>query len=217
MRLNYVIVLFIFIILLFEINIRKLNNQSDLDLLLNCNTRKTDDLIKPQLFNIAMERAPYNNQISPLFFKNETSPIIYGVIEQMNFSSLRYYEQEEVWTIKYEIKKKQSHFSRSDNNNVSKHFKIPLKPGETNIKYYNYLILFNKHTFKLVTVDAGTRMIKELQCKYKNIAYEIVMLYLSLCIQCQTKQNVPRKGIVVNPIISSESFEKMYTTMAVKI
>ncbi|XP_025198291.1 KRAB-A domain-containing protein 2-like [Melanaphis sacchari] len=47
-------------------------------------------------------------------------------------------------------------------------------------------------------------MIKELQCKYKNITYEIVMLYLSLCIQCQTKQKAPRKGIVVKPIISSE-------------
>ncbi|XP_025198890.1 KRAB-A domain-containing protein 2-like, partial [Melanaphis sacchari] len=30
------------------------------------------------------------------------------------------------------------------------------------------------------------------------------MLYLSLCIQCQTKQKAPRKGIVVKPIISSE-------------
>ncbi|XP_060845364.1 KRAB-A domain-containing protein 2-like [Rhopalosiphum padi] len=49
-----------------------------------------------------------------------------------------------------------------------------------------------------------TRMIKELQCKYKNIIYEIVMLYLSLCIQCQTKQKAPRKGIVVKPLISSE-------------
>ena len=62
-----------------------------------------------------------------------------------------------------------------------------------------YLILFNKH---IQTGHGGrTRMIKELLCKDTNITYEIVMLYLSLCIQCQTKQKAPRKGIVVKPII----------------
>uniref|UniRef100_A0A2S2PCC0 KRAB-A domain-containing protein 2 n=1 Tax=Schizaphis graminum TaxID=13262 RepID=A0A2S2PCC0_SCHGA len=85
---------------------------------------------------------------------------------------------------------------------------VPLKPGETNIKYY----VKNEELFDIIQqthIQTGhgghTRMIKELQCKYKNITYEIVMLYLSLCIQCQIKQKAPIKGIVVKPIVSSES------------
>lgn len=51
-----------------------------------------------------------------------------------------------------------------------------------------------------------TRMMSELQLqnKFKNIAYEVVMLFLSVCVQCQTKQKVPKKGIVIKPNISRE-------------
>ncbi|XP_053309752.1 KRAB-A domain-containing protein 2-like [Spea bombifrons] len=47
-------------------------------------------------------------------------------------------------------------------------------------------------------------MLKELQVKYKNITYEVVMLYLNLCKQCQMKHSAPKKGIVVKPMVSSE-------------
>ena len=61
---------------------------------------------------------------------------------------------------------------------------VPLKPGETNIQYYVtngelFSILSETHT----RIGHGwkTRMLKELQNKYKNITYEVVMLYLNLC------------------------------------
>ncbi|XP_067140873.1 KRAB-A domain-containing protein 2-like [Centruroides vittatus] len=84
---------------------------------------------------------------------------------------------------------------------------VPLKPGETNIQYYVtndelFSILSETHTR---TGHGGrTRMLKELQVKYKNITYEVVMLYLNLCKQCQIKHSAPKKGIVVKPTISSE-------------
>ncbi|XP_057654773.1 KRAB-A domain-containing protein 2-like [Diorhabda carinulata] len=83
----------------------------------------------------------------------------------------------------------------------------PLKPGETNIQYYVtneelYSILHETHT--RIGHGGRIRMLKELQAKYKNITYEVVMLYLNLCKQCQMKYSAPKKGIVVKPMVSSE-------------
>ncbi|XP_015600310.1 KRAB-A domain-containing protein 2-like [Cephus cinctus] len=82
----------------------------------------------------------------------------------------------------------------------------PLKPGKTNIQCYVtneelFSILYGTH----IRIGHGgrTRMLKELQVKYKNITYEVVMLYLNLCKQCQMKHSAPKKGIVVKPIVSS--------------
>ncbi|XP_023288360.1 KRAB-A domain-containing protein 2 [Orussus abietinus] len=84
---------------------------------------------------------------------------------------------------------------------------VPLKPGKTNIQYYVtneelYSILYETH----IRIGHGgrTRMLKELQVKYKNITYEVVMLYLNLCKQCQMKHSAPKKGIVAKPMVSSE-------------
>lgn len=49
-----------------------------------------------------------------------------------------------------------------------------------------------------------TRMLKELQKKCKNITTEIIMIYLNLCETCQKKSKVPKKGLVVRPILSKE-------------
>lgn len=49
-----------------------------------------------------------------------------------------------------------------------------------------------------------TRMLKLLQNKYKNITYEVVMLHLNLCRQCQIKHSTPNKDIVVKRMISSK-------------
>ncbi|XP_023237752.1 KRAB-A domain-containing protein 2-like [Centruroides sculpturatus] len=49
-----------------------------------------------------------------------------------------------------------------------------------------------------------TRMLKEFQLKYKNITYEVAMLYLNLCKQCQMKNSTPERGIVVKPMVSLE-------------
>lgn len=64
---------------------------------------------------------------------------------------------------------------------------VPLKAGETNIQYYvkNDIIYFPKLTSELQN------------CKYnKNIIYEVVMLYLNLCKQCQRKTLVHLKEVV---------------------
>jgi hypothetical protein len=84
---------------------------------------------------------------------------------------------------------------------------VPLKPGETNIQYY----VTNDELFNILSethIRTGhggrTRMLKELQVRYKNITYEVIMLYLNLCKQCQMKYSAPKKGIVVKPMVSSE-------------
>jgi hypothetical protein len=84
---------------------------------------------------------------------------------------------------------------------------VPLKPGETNIQYY----VTNDELFNILSethIRTGhggrTRMLKELQVRYKNITYEVIMLYLNLCKQCQMKHSAPKKGIVVKPMVSSE-------------
>ena len=50
-----------------------------------------------------------------------------------------------------------------------------------------------------------SRMINETQTKYKNITTGSIMLYLSLCVPCLKKLKVPRKGLMIKPIIFSET------------
>ncbi|GFX86163.1 KRAB-A domain-containing protein 2 [Trichonephila clavipes] len=84
---------------------------------------------------------------------------------------------------------------------------VPLKPEETNIQYYvtndeMFSVLYETH---IRTGQGGrTRILKELQIKYKNITYEVVMLYLNLRKQYQMKYSAPKKGIVGKPVTSSE-------------
>ena len=47
-------------------------------------------------------------------------------------------------------------------------------------------------------------MIKETQTKYKNITAESIMLYLSLCVPCLKNSKVPKKRLVIKPMIFSE-------------
>ena len=47
-------------------------------------------------------------------------------------------------------------------------------------------------------------MIKETQTKYKNITAKSIMLYLSLCVPYLKKSKVPKKGLVIKPMIFSE-------------
>ena len=42
----------------------------------------------------------------------------------------------------------------------------------------------------------------ELKKKYTNITRNIINLYLSKCKSCQLKKKIPKKGLVVKPIIS---------------
>lgn len=47
-------------------------------------------------------------------------------------------------------------------------------------------------------------MKNELILKYKNIIAELVMTYLNICEPCQKKLKVPKKGLAVRPMSSSE-------------
>ena len=48
------------------------------------------------------------------------------------------------------------------------------------------------------------RMVKETGTKYKNITAECIMIYLNLCIPRLKKSKVPKKGLVVKPMVFSE-------------
>lgn len=73
---------------------------------------------------------------------------------------------------------------------------VPVKPGETNVQFY----VNNDELFDIIQdvhIRCGhvgrTRMLKELQQQYKNVTYEVVMLYLNMCKQCQQKHRAPKK------------------------
>jgi hypothetical protein len=84
---------------------------------------------------------------------------------------------------------------------------VPVKNEKDPIIYYtcmeeNFQIIHEIH----IAIGHGgrNRMMREVKAKYKNITVEMVMIYLNLCEPCQKKQSVPRKGLVVKPIKSSE-------------
>lgn len=47
------------------------------------------------------------------------------------------------------------------------------------------------------------RMKFELKKKYANVTVETIMLFLSLCIPCQKKSAIPKRGLVSKPILQS--------------
>ncbi|XP_031344445.1 KRAB-A domain-containing protein 2-like [Photinus pyralis] len=83
---------------------------------------------------------------------------------------------------------------------------VPVKEGNL-MRYYAHTeeifqILHDTH----VSIGHGgrNRMEKELNLKYKNITREMIVIYLNLCESCQKKQKVPKKGLVVKPILSKD-------------
>lgn len=48
------------------------------------------------------------------------------------------------------------------------------------------------------------RMIHEINKKYRNVTVEQIMVYLRLCQTCQQKSKLPKKGLVVRPMIFNE-------------
>lgn len=83
---------------------------------------------------------------------------------------------------------------------------VPMKE-ECNVLYFvsndeMFNILYDAH----IRVGHGgrTRMLSELKGKYRNITYEIIMTFLSLCRTCQTKRGTPKSGVVVKPILSKD-------------
>ena len=66
--------------------------------------------------------------------------------------------------------------------------------------------LFNVIHEAHIAVGHGgiTRMIKELNRKYKYVTVESIVTYLRLCEPCQKKQKTLKKGIIVKPILHNE-------------
>ncbi|XP_045511256.1 KRAB-A domain-containing protein 2-like [Colias croceus] len=84
---------------------------------------------------------------------------------------------------------------------------IPVKNEGDPIIYYAHL----DETFQIIhdchiSIGHGgrVRMMKELKLRYKNVTAELVTVYLNLCESCQKKKSLPKKGLVVKPIISNE-------------
>lgn len=83
---------------------------------------------------------------------------------------------------------------------------VPVKDDNV-IRYYTHTeeifdILHEAH----VAIGHGgrNRMEKELNLKYKNITREMIVSYINFCVSCQTKHNIPKKGLVVKPILCKE-------------
>ena len=77
----------------------------------------------------------------------------------------------------------------------------------SSIKYYVqkediFDVIYNAHL--AIGHDGRNRMTKETQTKYKNITAESIIPYFSLCVPCLKKSKVPKKGLVIKPMIFSE-------------
>ena len=83
----------------------------------------------------------------------------------------------------------------------------PVAEGSSSIKYYVqkediFDVIHDAHL--AIGYGGRNRMIKEIQAKYKNITAESIMLYLSSCVPYLKKSKVPKNGLVIKPMISSE-------------
>ena len=93
----------------------------------------------------------------------------------------------------------------------------PVAEGRSSIKYYVQKedIFDVIHDVHLAIRHGGrNQMIKETQTKYKNITTGIIMLYLSLCVPCLKKSKVPKKGLVIQPMIFSEINSRVQVDLA---
>jgi hypothetical protein len=84
---------------------------------------------------------------------------------------------------------------------------VPLSAEKRGILYYvTFDELFNVIHEAHIAVGHGgrTRMMKELNRKYKNMTIESIVTYLRLCEPSQQKQRTLKKGLVVNPILHNE-------------
>ena len=83
----------------------------------------------------------------------------------------------------------------------------PVAEGSLSIKYYVekediFDVIHDAHL--AIGHGEGNRMTKETQTKCKDVTAESIMLYLRLCVPCLKKSKVPKKGLVIKPVIFSE-------------
>lgn len=82
---------------------------------------------------------------------------------------------------------------------------VPVEEGKEQIRFYVhreeiFQLLHDAH----IAIGHGgrNRMEKEINIKYKNITREMIVTYVNLCMICEKKHSVPKKGLVVRPILS---------------
>lgn len=87
--------------------------------------------------------------------------------------------------------------------------------GKT-IIYYAHL----EETFQIIHEchlpighDGRIRMMKELKSNYKNVTAELVTIYLNLCESCQKKNSLPKKKLIVKPILGKELNSRCQTDL----
>ena len=77
---------------------------------------------------------------------------------------------------------------------------FPDNGEDQSVQYYVHieeiLDIFN-HTHTAIGHSGQSRMINELQKKYRNITCEQIMIYLNLCETCQKKSSMKKKGLVI--------------------
>ena len=84
---------------------------------------------------------------------------------------------------------------------------FPVNGEDQSVQYYVHVEeIFDiiNDTHMEIGHGGRTRMIKELQKKYRNITTEQIMIYLNLCETCQKKASMKKKGLVIRPMISNE-------------
>ncbi|XP_069615885.1 KRAB-A domain-containing protein 2-like [Ranitomeya imitator] len=83
----------------------------------------------------------------------------------------------------------------------------PISCEKENLLHYVWCAeLFSViHNAHISTGHGGrTRILKEMNRKFKYVTTESIVIYLRLCQPCQKKQKITKKGLVVKPILHSE-------------
>ncbi|XP_069611030.1 KRAB-A domain-containing protein 2-like [Ranitomeya imitator] len=118
----------------------------------------------------------------------------------------------EVKEAKVAVPKQSIHYRRLKRYNImtvgnDKKLIAPISCEKENMLHYVrcaelFSVIHNAH---ISTGHRGrTRMLKEVNRKFKNVTTESIVIYLRLCQPCQKKQKITKKGLVVKPILHSE-------------
>jgi len=84
---------------------------------------------------------------------------------------------------------------------------FPVESGSEDIRYYvcNDELFDIIHAAHIETGHGGRDRINHmLKKKFKNINVEAINVYLKMCETCQKKHSMPKKGLIVKPILHNE-------------
>ncbi|XP_034245483.1 KRAB-A domain-containing protein 2-like [Thrips palmi] len=83
------------------------------------------------------------------------------------------------------------------------HLIVPLKPGETNMKFFVKVEdLYDRiKTHHTATHKGRNRIVASCNLKYKNITQEAITIFLQLCPGCLGKKKMKLRGLTVKPMV----------------